>query len=71
MMELPEAIAVSKQLNEIVYGKRIMNFGCFGGYKTRLSKNTVDKDCELCGNKIKKESYMGGSIYYCEGCQNI
>lgn len=46
-------------------------FGCFGGYKTRLSKNTVDTDCELCGNKIKKEAYMGGSIYYCEGCQNI
>lgn len=46
-------------------------FGCFGGYKTRLSKNTVDKECELCGNKIKKEAYMGGSIYYCDGCQNI
>ncbi len=25
MMELPEAIAISKQLNENVYGKRIMN----------------------------------------------
>lgn len=46
-------------------------FGCFGGYKTRLSKNTVDKECEFCGSKIKKEAYMGGSIYYCGGCQNI
>ena len=46
-------------------------FGCFGGYKTRVSKNTVGKDCEICGNKIKKEAYMGGSIYYCEGCQKI
>ena len=46
-------------------------FGCSGGYKTRLSKNTADKDCELCGSKIKKEAYMGGSIYYCEGCQKI
>ena len=44
-------------------------YGCYGGYKTRLSKNTVGKDCEICGNKIKKEPYMGGSIYYCEGCQ--
>jgi len=44
-------------------------FGCFGGYKTRLSKNTVDTECEICGGRIKKEAYMGGSIYFCEGCQ--
>jgi len=46
-------------------------FGCFGGYKTKLSKNTAGKDCEICGSIIKKEAYMGGSIYYCEGCQKI
>jgi len=46
-------------------------FGCFGGYKTKLSKNTVGTNCELCGSEIKKEAYMGGSIYYCEGCQKI
>ncbi|HEY8389750.1 MAG TPA: endonuclease VIII [Clostridia bacterium] len=46
-------------------------FGCFGGYKTKLSKNTVGQNCEICGGKIKKEAYMGGSIYYCEGCQKI
>ena len=46
-------------------------YGCFGGYKTKLSKNTVGKDCEICRSKIKKEAYMGGSIYYCEGCQKI
>ena len=44
-------------------------FGCFGGYKTRLSKHTVDKPCEICGTTIKKEAYLGGSIYYCSGCQ--
>ncbi|HOJ11220.1 MAG TPA: endonuclease VIII [Clostridiales bacterium] len=44
-------------------------FGCFGGYKTKLSKNTVDKPCPICGTLIKKEAYMGGSIYYCSGCQ--
>lgn len=44
-------------------------FGCLGGYKTILSKNTVDKPCPVCGTIIKKEAYMGGSIYYCEGCQ--
>jgi len=44
-------------------------FGCPGGYITILSKNTVDKPCPACGTVIKKEAYMGGSIYYCEGCQ--
>jgi len=44
-------------------------FGNFGGYKTKLSKKTVDTRCELCGSQIKKETYMGGSIYYCEECQ--
>jgi formamidopyrimidine-DNA glycosylase len=46
-------------------------FGCFGGYKTILSKNTVDKSCCICGNEIKKEAYMGGSIYYCPVCQKL
>jgi formamidopyrimidine-DNA glycosylase len=46
-------------------------FGCTGGYKTILSKNTVNKACQICGNLIKKEAYMGGSIYYCDGCQKI
>lgn len=46
-------------------------FGCSGGYKTKLSKNTVDKPCPVCGNLIKKEAYMGGSIYYCSGCQKV
>ncbi|MDD2619805.1 MAG: endonuclease VIII [Syntrophomonadaceae bacterium] len=46
-------------------------FGCSGGYKTKMSKNTAGKACLLCGSNIKKENYMGGSIYYCEGCQRI
>ena len=45
--------------------------GSFGGYKTRLSKNTADKACQLCGSKIMKEAYMGGSIYFCPGCQKL
>jgi len=46
-------------------------FGCFGGYITKLSKNTCGSTCEICGNTIVKESYMGGSIYFCTGCQVI
>ena len=40
-----------------------------GGYETRLSKNTVGKPCPVCRAIIKKEAYLGGSIYYCPKCQ--
>ncbi|EMS73180.1 formamidopyrimidine-DNA glycosylase [Ruminiclostridium cellobioparum] len=46
-------------------------FGCSGGYKTKLSKNTVDKPCLVCGDVIRKEAYLGGSIYYCPTCQKL
>lgn len=46
-------------------------FGCPGGYKTILCKNTVNKPCSVCGTIIKKEAYMGGSVYYCEKCQRL
>lgn len=42
-----------------------------GGYITKASKNTVGKNCDICGSLIVKGSYMGGSIYYCSGCQKI
>jgi formamidopyrimidine-DNA glycosylase len=44
-------------------------FGNPGGYKTRLSKKTVGKPCPGCGSTISKESYLGGSIYFCAKCQ--
>lgn len=44
-------------------------FGNAGSYKTKMSKNTANKPCLVCGTMIKKESYLGGSIYYCEECQ--
>lgn len=46
-------------------------FGCSGGYKSKLSKNTVDKPCQICGDLIRKEAYLGGSIYYCPMCQKL
>jgi formamidopyrimidine-DNA glycosylase len=45
-------------------------FGYPGGYKTILSKNTVNKPCDICGSIIQKQAYMGGSIYFCPGCQD-
>lgn len=44
-------------------------FGAPGGYRTILSKKTVGKPCPVCKTSIKKETYMGGTIYYCERCQ--
>ena len=44
-------------------------FGCPGGYKTKLSRNTAGKPCLVCGGTIVKDAYLGGSIYYCSGCQ--
>jgi formamidopyrimidine-DNA glycosylase len=46
-------------------------FGNTGAYKTILCRNTVNKPCPFCGTSIKKESYMGGSVYYCEKCQEL
>lgn len=46
-------------------------FGQNGGYKTVMSKNNVGQPCPECGRIIIKETYMGGSIYYCDGCQSV
>lgn len=46
-------------------------FGRPGGYKTKAGKNTSGLACPVCGSIIKKENYLGGSIYFCEGCQAV
>jgi formamidopyrimidine-DNA glycosylase len=44
-------------------------FGRPGGYRTRVSRNTVGQPCPECGSLIVKQAYLGGSIYFCPGCQ--
>ncbi|MBW6473348.1 MAG: hypothetical protein K0B14_09515 [Anaerolineaceae bacterium] len=44
-------------------------YGNPGGYTTILSKNSLSRPCKRCGSQIMKEAYLGGSIYYCSGCQ--
>ncbi|MFU8795680.1 MAG: endonuclease VIII [Dehalococcoidia bacterium] len=46
-------------------------FGEPGGYSTILSRKTAGKPCPSCGTLIKKEAYMGGSVYYCGQCQSM
>ena len=44
-------------------------YGALGNYRTILSKNTYHDPCSICGERIQKEAYLGGSIYYCPHCQ--
>ena len=44
-------------------------YGQAGGYRTILSRNTLDKPCPVCGGELKREAYLGGNIYFCPGCQ--
>lgn len=44
-------------------------YGEKNGYKTILSNNTYKKGCYICHSDIKKEQFLGGSIYYCPHCQ--
>ena len=46
-------------------------FGRPGGYRTRLCRKTLGKPCPACGAPLEKQSYMGGSVYICPGCQPI
>lgn len=45
-----------------LYGRR-------GAYHAALSSQTAGHPCPSCGETIRKENYLGGSIYYCAGCQ--
>ena len=46
-------------------------FGRPGGYRTILSKRTAGRPCPSCGALLKKEAYMGGTVYYCPECQEL
>lgn len=46
-------------------------YGMPGLYSSKMSKNTVGKPCDICSTLIMKESYMGGSVYYCPNCQKL
>lgn len=46
-------------------------FGCPGGYRVKLSKNTLASGCPRCGGQLVKEAYLGGAVYYCPLCQPL
>jgi formamidopyrimidine-DNA glycosylase len=44
-------------------------FGQPGGYITLMSAKNAGAPCPECGTPIRKEAYLGGSVYYCPECQ--
>jgi formamidopyrimidine-DNA glycosylase len=46
-------------------------FGNFGSYEVILSSKTFKNPCPSCGGKLNKESYLGGTVYYCPTCQKL
>ena len=46
-------------------------FGQKGGYQTKMSKNALAAGCPKCGGPVKKEAYLGGSVYTCAVCQPL
>ena len=46
-------------------------YGKSGGYKTILSKNTLDNPCPHCASALVRQAYLGGNIYFCPACQPL
>lgn len=46
-------------------------YGKQGGYRTKMSKIALASGCPVCGGAIVKETYLGGSVYYCPKCQPL
>lgn len=44
-------------------------FGERGGYACVLSRETLGTPCPKCGGTIEKAAYMGGTVYFCPGCE--
>ena len=42
-----------------------------GGYPVKMDKRAPARGCPLCGGAVAKESYLGGSVYYCPHCQAL
>lgn len=69
---LNSIVSVLSEMTE--YGGRDTEkdlFGNHGGYLTKMSKNALYGGCCKCGGAVTKETYLGGSVYYCPNCQPL
>ncbi|MBD3192946.1 MAG: hypothetical protein GF308_20070 [Candidatus Heimdallarchaeota archaeon] len=46
-------------------------FDNWGEYKRRMHSKTKGEPCPVCGEKIVKQQFGGGSIYFCPSCQKM
>jgi formamidopyrimidine-DNA glycosylase len=46
-------------------------FDKYGRYKRIMHSKSVDTPCPVCEILIKKQQYLGGSIYFCPSCQKL
>ncbi len=46
-------------------------FGQSGSYPCRLSKNTWHLPCPRCGGTVVRQTYLGGTVYFCSVCQPL
>lgn len=46
-------------------------FDKLGGYKRILHSKAVNTPCPVCKTLIKKQKYLGGTIYFCPTCQKL
>jgi len=46
-------------------------FNQSGGYQTILSKNTLPHPCRICGDRLVRQAFLGGNIYFCPTCQPV
>jgi formamidopyrimidine-DNA glycosylase len=65
--------AILETVEEIVAGGGRADetdlFGRPGGYARLMDKNAVGQPCPRCGAPVKSIQYLGGSCYFCPGCQ--
>jgi len=46
-------------------------YGQKGGYIRLMDSKSAGTPCKICGEEIKKISYLGGACYLCPGCQPV
>lgn len=44
-------------------------FGRPGGYARLMDKHAPGRPCPVCGGRVEKMAYLGGSCYFCPACQ--
>jgi formamidopyrimidine-DNA glycosylase len=44
-------------------------FGAPGGYVRLMDKRAAGRPCRVCGTTVEKMQYLGGTCYFCPGCQ--